>query len=277
MDAETVVLPTSSRPPPAGQDAVEFKEGEMRHSEYQGGKELCYDGGKPFQGTPRNLSCQNPVEKSQKFVNTQESFTFRESYNTVCQRTSSGCCSHHSDENWRTNFESLLYDTEGRRILHEYLTRERHAILLDCLGACEVFRTLPLTSDLYVSARDIYKRFIQFRDPKLRLRDYTRNKVNHCMRSSSYHSLMFDEVERDVLNELKCIWYDKFLSSDFYLNYRLSASQIPDHESKPFLPSSEGLTMPTVEEECTGDLREKDGAHVKEFKGKSIKFIDELR
>lgn len=277
MDADTVVLPTSSRPPPAGQDAVDFKEGEMKHTEYQGSKEICYDGGKSLQGTPRHLSCQNPIEKSQKFVKSQENFTPRDSCNTAGSRTSTGCCSQHLYESWRTSFESLLYDTEGRRVFYEYLTRERHAVLLDCLGACEIFRTLPLTNDLYISARDFYKRFIQFRDPKLRLRDLTRNKVNQCMRCSSYHSLMFEEVERDVSSELKCTWYDKFLSSDFYLNYCLSANQIHGHDSKPFLPSSKGLGMPTVEEESTGDFREKDGAHGKEFKGKSIKFTDELR
>ena len=272
-----MVLPTSSRPPPAGQDAVEFKEGEMKHSEYQGGKESCYDGGKSVKGTPRNWSCQNPVENPQKFINTQEIFSSRDTCNTVAQRSNTGCCSQHFYEKWRTNFESLLYDTEGRRVFYEYLSREGYGVLLDCLGACEVFRTLPLTNDLYISARDFYKRFIQYRDPKLRLRDLTRNKVNQCMRSSSYHSLMFEEVERDVLNELKCPWYDKFISSDFYLNYCLSANQSPDQDLKAFQPSSKGLGMPTVEEESTGDFREKDGAHGKEFKGKSIKFSDELR
>ena len=270
-----MVLPTSSRPPPAGQDAVEFKEGEMKHSEYQGVKDSCYDGGKSFQGTPHNWSCQNPVDKSLKFVNTQEHF--RESCTANGQKPTSSYRSQHFYENWRTNFESLLYDTVGRHVFYEYLSREGHAILLDCLGACELFRTLPLTNDLYISVRDLYKRFIQSRDAKLRLRDLTRNKVNQCMRSSSYHSLMFDEVERDVLNELKCTWYDKFLLSDFYLNYCLSANKIPDQDLKQFVPSSSRLFMPIVEEEGTGDFGEKDGAHSKEFKGKSIKFTDELR
>ena len=277
MDAETVVLPTSSRPPPAGQDAVEFSEGDMKHTEYEGGKDIRYDGGKSLQGTPHNWSCQNPGENSQKFITTQENFTLRESCNAPGQKPISGYCSDHLYETWRTNFESLLYDTDGRQVFYEYLTREGYAILLDCLGACEVFRTLPLTSDLYISARDFYKRFIQFRDPKLRLRDLTRNKVNQCMRSNSFHSLMFEEVERDVLNELKCTWYDKFLLSDFYMNFCLSVRQIPDQDSKHFMPSSKALGMPTLEEEGTGDFGEKDGAHGKEFKGKSIKFTDELR
>jgi len=269
-----VVLPTSSRPPPAGQDAVEFVEGEMKHIEYQGGKEICYDSGKSFQGTPQSWSCQNPIEISSKYISTQENIAFRESCNAASQRAGSGSCSQHLYENWRTSFESLLYDTDGRHVFCDYLTREGHAILLDCLGSCEFFRTLPLTNDLYISARDFYKRFIQFRDPKLHLRDLTRNKVNQYMRSNSYHSLMFEDVERDVLNELKCTWYDKFLLSDFYLNYCLSAN--PDHGARNFVPSSKGLGMPTVEEEGTGDFGEKDGAHVKEFREKSINFTDEL-
>lgn len=277
MDVETQNLPTSSRPPPAGQDAVEFVEGEIQKMDLQGSKDLCYDTSKTLMGTPKTVPCQNPVETSHKMLHSQQSFASNEAYNPTGLESSSQSCSQYFYENWRNNFETLVYDPEGRHVFYDYLTREKHAILLDCLGACEVFRTLPPQNDLYISARDFYKRFIQFRNPKLPIRDQTRAQVNQWMRNSSLHNSMFEEVELDVFNVLKNTWYDRFMSSDFFLNYCLSANEIREQDRRAFVPSSKGLGMPTVMEESTGDLGENTGAHGKEIKGKSMKLADELR
>ncbi|XP_065065797.1 axin-1-like isoform X2 [Rhopilema esculentum] len=276
MDVETAVLPTSSRPPPAGQDAVDFKEEEFKATECQGAKANCYEIGKPIQGTPLTLSCQNPLDVSQKMAHFQQNFALDEACNAAAIRNNN-ICSEYFYENWRNNFESLVYDAEGRQVFYLYLKHVKHAVLLDCLQACEVFRALPPTNDLYISARDFYKRFIQFRNPKLHIHDSTRTKVNQWMRNSSLHRSMFEGVECDVLTELKNTWHHRFISSDYFLNYCLSANQGPLETSKQFQSSSKGLRMPVVEEENTGDFREKDGAHGKEIKGKSMKFSDELR
>lgn len=279
MDVETSDLPTSSRPPPAGQDSVDFKESDIENTDGTGLKEICLSKSSVL-GTPRRSTCQTPCEIQKKM---QSNLLDKQENKVASAPSEDRTSTQLFYESWRNGCECLVYDTEGRRVLYEYLSREKHEILLNCLEAWEVFRAIPSGNDLHISARDFYKRFLQFRDPKLEIRDQTRSKVNYCMRSNNLNTTMFDEVQQDVFSKLTTTWYARFLDSDFFLNYCLSANQYLGHEASREQQKSKGLCMPTLHEEGNTDLRlhaerhSQYGAHGKEIKGKAIKVSDGLR
>ncbi len=269
MDCETSDLPTSSRPAPAGQDSIDFKENRI---EDKGCSVINTD---ITSSTLRSRTSQEtPAQVLKKMQPVVESSTvFREIPKQTGESDIVNINNPHFYENWRNSFKLLLFDLEGRSVFYKYLAKDKHNVLLDCFDACEMFRTLPPKSDLYVSARDFYKRFIQFRDPKLKIREQTRSRVNHCMRTNSLHPSMFADVEQDVYSELRHNWYERFLDSDYFLNYCLSANQhLADDDRK-----SKGACMPTLHEEGMPDLRLERHGIGKEVSGKNTKSSAGLR
>eukprot|EP00794_Sanderia_malayensis_P008965 gene8965-9922_t len=284
MDLDTLDLPTSSRPPPAGQDSVDFKESErdLEEATCSGvNKDLTSITSTSIFGTHQKSNYKDPTEIVMNKKAQPDLFRVvdREQLPHQINPQNDGRGNTNFYEHWRNSLESLLSDTEGRNVFYRYLAKGDNHILLDCLEACETFRSLSPKCDLYVSARDFYKRFIQFRDLKLKLHDQTRSRVNNCMRTNSLHTSMFCEVEQDVYSELRNTWYDKFIDSDLFLNYCLSVNNNTTTER-----INKEFSMPILhEEEVSGNLtlhaidRLHHGAHGQDIKGKSLKVSDELR
>ena len=250
MASETSDLPTSSRPPPAGQDSAEVSEDYINLSARKSTNFKQMES--TANGTPRRCTLPGDFMPLNKPADSRPTKFIDETGAPLGFEPEGSVTAQPFYERWRLDLIFLLEDSEGRRVFRDFLLREGHEILFDCWLACQDFKSLiPDSSRVSDFAKEFYRKFIAYRDPRIKIRDQTRNNVDHCFRTHSISTRLYDEVELDVIEALRNPWFDRFISSDFFKRFYENGKKLNQFDAQE--QNKHTFQMLSVPEECSLD------------------------
>ncbi|XP_006901611.1 PREDICTED: axin-2-like, partial [Elephantulus edwardii] len=153
---------------------------------------------------------------------------------------------------WTKSLHSLLGDQDGAYLFRTFLERERCVDTLDFWFACNGLSQMNLkdTKTLRV-AKAFYKRCIENNSTvSKQLKPATKTYIRDGIKKQQIDSVMFDQAQTEIQAVMENA-YQKFLTSDIYLEYVRSGGENPAYLSSGALGSLKVVCgyLPTLNEE----------------------------
>ncbi|XP_057572814.1 axin-2 isoform X1 [Hippopotamus amphibius kiboko] len=154
---------------------------------------------------------------------------------------------------WTKSLHSLLGDQDGAYLFRTFLEREKCVDTLDFWFACNGFRQMNLKDAKTLRvAKVIYKRYIENNSVvSKQLKPATKTYIRDGIKRQQIDSVMFDQAQTEVQAVMEDNAYQRFLTSDIYLEYVRSGGENPAYVSSGGLGSLKLVCgyLPTLNEE----------------------------
>ena len=240
-EIEAGQAPTSQRPAPAGQDAVDSERPKASRFS-RNDPSACSP-----RMTPRRFTNAETLMKTQ---GSEEETLAPLGFEPEGSAAASPPC-----ESWPSNFEDLLADSEGFRLFYAYLQQENCENLLEFWRECDSFRQMaPTSHEMRACAKAIFQRFVHSgAEFALAVRDTTRSKVAQHVNDQPVPADLFDQALSEVIANMKNTHYGKFLNSNLWKKFGQfdisGASPKGIYNRLPFNDRFHSSYLPTLPEE----------------------------